>query len=107
MATIKPILKAEMLAVFPEAPAQILGELTIGELVNVLQHLMECAKLHQNDIFCLYLIYICIPETLYHHYNDTNEAYPRDSNDPGPMPIFSVGNDAADHCNICACWELS
>jgi len=36
---------------------------------------------------------------LYYHYNDTNEANPRDLMDPGAMSIFRLGDDAVDHCN--------
>ena len=66
---------------------------------------MAYAQSHQSDISRLNLLYVCKPEMLYHHYNDTNKAYPRDPVDPGPMPIFSMGDDVADHCNICAHWE--
>ena len=100
MPPIKPTNRAEMLAAFPEAPPSILGEPTIGELIHILQHLMACAQSYQSDISRLNLLYVYILERLYHHYNDTNEAYDGDSNDPGPMLIFSMGDDAVDHCNI-------
>jgi len=89
MATVKPTGKAEMLAAYPESPPPISGEPTIVELVLILKHLMACAQSHQSNIFCINLLYVCIPETLYHHYNDNNEAYPTDPTDTGPMPRFS------------------
>jgi len=76
MATIKPTDKAEMLEAFPAAPPAILGKPTIRELVRILQHLMACKQSHQSDISCLNLLSVCIPEQLYHHYNETNEPYP-------------------------------
>jgi len=100
MATIKPTNKAEMLAAFPAAPPAISGKPTIGELVQILQHLMACAQSHQIVISRLNLLYVCIPEQLYHHNNNTNEPYPNDPANPGTTPIFTPGYDAANHCNI-------
>jgi len=100
MITIKPTNKAELLAAFPEAPPQITGEPTIGELVRILQHLMFCAQSQHSDISLLNLLYVCIPETLNHHYNDANEAHPTDPTDPGATAIFSLGDDADAHCSI-------
>ena len=96
-----------MLAAFPAAPPTISGEPTIGELVRILQHLMACAQSHQSDISRLNLLYVCIPAQLYHHYNETNKPYPTDPVDPGPMPIYTPGDDAAAHCNIRAQWEYA
>ena len=36
-----------------------------------------------------------------------NEPYPTDPVDPGPIPIYTPGDDAAAHCNIRAQWEYT
>jgi len=109
MAVIKPTEKAEMLAAFPAAPPAISGKPTIGELVRILRHLMACAQSHQSDISRLNLLYVCIPAQLYHHYNETNESYPTNPADPGPMLIYTYTpeDDAANHCNIQAQWDYA
>jgi len=107
MATIKPTKKAEMLAAFPEVPPLITGEPTIGELIYILQYLMACTQSHQSYLSLLNALYMCFPEMLYHHCNDANEAYPIDPTNPGPTPVFSLGDDAADHCNIRVQWEYA
>ena len=94
-----------MLAAFPVAPPATSGKPTTGELVRILQYLMACAQSHQSNISRLNLLYVCIPEQLYHHYNDTNELYPRDPVDPGPIPIVTPEDNTASHCNIRVQWE--
>jgi hypothetical protein len=62
MAAIKPTDKAETLSAFPAAPPAISGEPNIGELVQILQHLMACAQLHHSNISRLNLLYVAILE---------------------------------------------
>ena len=80
----KPTTKADMMAAFPEPPAKIQGEPTLRELLRVLDHLMTCSQMHNYDLSTCNLLYIFIPEILYAKY--TNEAYPQDSRNPGPIP---------------------
>jgi len=55
----------------------------------------------------LNLLYIFIPPELYQNYNSTNEDYPTDPLNPGPVPDFRVDNDPSEYCNACATWEYN
>ena len=75
--------KADMIAIFPDFPAMIQGEPTMREFLRILQHLVDCAQLHNYLLSPLNLLYMCLPVEQYTM--NTQHAYPQDVPFPGDM----------------------
>jgi len=96
-------LKSEMLAAFPEAIPKIVGSPNLREMIRLMQHLMVCSQTHATEASPLGFLFVCLPQALWATYSQ--DAYPTDPQNPGPIPTMSEEMSDAQWQNHKTSWE--
>ena len=93
-----------MRAYFPKRkPASLEAHPTMKGLVSLLPYLRDCAKSHLVYGRDMGLLHLVLRDMLYANY--TAQPYPVRQADPGQLPLFAPGADAAHQRTAEVAWH--
>ena len=98
------ITKAMITSSFPKAPPKVVGAPTLREFIRIIQHLMIWSQSHLSQASDLELLFVCVPQHLWRGYS--NQPYPTDPVDPGPVPVATQNVTAYEWTNMKLRWDF-